>query len=357
MNKRKKVLCITRKYPPQVGGMENFCYHVFNGFDERIIDKKIIALGKHQINLIWFFPYVLFYVMINIRKYDVLLIGDSVLCFLGNIAKLCSRKTKRKIIIYGLDFLFDNSVYQLYLKMWLKHSADEYVCISKGTRDALEAKGILCTSVITPGIEVTANQHISEEASARFKSRYGINDNDLIIITVGRLVKRKGVEWFIRNVMSRLNDYPVHYLVIGDGNEKENIDAAIGSCQLNNVHLLGRISEEELLECYSVADVFVMPNIHVENDMEGFGIVAVEASAAGLIVLASGIEGISDAVIDEKNGYLLESENVEMYEQKIKEILENRLYFKSKAKEFQQYTIENYSWETICKKYTEFVSN
>jgi len=115
LNQRKKVLCITRKYPPQVGGMENFCHKVFNGLDEKKVDKKIIALGKNQINLIWFFPYVLFYIMLNIRKYDVLLIGDSVLCFLGNVAKFFSRKTKRKIIIYGLDLLFDNPVYQLYL--------------------------------------------------------------------------------------------------------------------------------------------------------------------------------------------------------------------------------------------------
>lgn len=356
MNQRKKVLCITRKYPPQVGGMENFCHKVFNGLDEKKVDKKIIALGKNQINLIWFFPYVLFYIMLNIRKYDVLLIGDSVLCFLGNVAKFFSRKTKRKIIIYGLDLLFDNPVYQLYLKMWFKQSADEYVCISKATKEALEAKGICCTSIITPGIEVPPMQQISEETHTKFKKKYAIKDNDLVIITVGRLVKRKGVEWFIKNVMPQLKDYPVHYLVIGDGNEKENIEAAIESCKGKNIHLLGRISDEALLECYYAADVFVMPNIQVENDMEGFGIVAVEASAIGLIVLASGIEGISDAVIDERNGYLMESGNAEMYVLKIKEILQDYNYYSNKSHEFRQYTIDNYSWESICKQYTEFVS-
>ena len=46
-----KILCITRKYPPEVGGMENFCYNVFNGIQAKNKETKIVALGKKQINL------------------------------------------------------------------------------------------------------------------------------------------------------------------------------------------------------------------------------------------------------------------------------------------------------------------
>ena len=50
---------------------------------------------------------------------------------------------------------------------------------------------------------------------------------NMVCITVGRLVKRKGVEWFINNVMSRLSDYPITYMVIGGGEERENIEKAV----------------------------------------------------------------------------------------------------------------------------------
>ena len=75
-----KVLFITRKYPPQVGGMEKLSYNLTTKIN---VDKKIISLGKKQWNLIWFVPYSLIYTLMNIKKYDVIHLSDSVLCIVG----------------------------------------------------------------------------------------------------------------------------------------------------------------------------------------------------------------------------------------------------------------------------------
>ena len=117
------------------------------------------------------------------------------------------------------------------------------------------------------------------------------------------------------------------------------------------VKLLGRLSDDDWLECYQYADVFVMPNIRVENDVEGFGIVAAEASLAGLIVVASGIEGITDAIQHEKNGILVESENAEAYIDVLKSIQNNKTVWTEKAENYSMYTKKHYSWNVICEQY------
>jgi phosphatidylinositol alpha-1,6-mannosyltransferase len=73
--------------------------------------------------------------------------------------------------------------------------------------------------------------------------------------------------------------------------------------------MLGHVSDEEKNCLYQIADLFVMPNIRVENDQEGFGIVLLEAGRYGLPVIASDLEGIRDVVIDKKTGRLIEEKD------------------------------------------------
>lgn len=353
---KKKVLCITRKYPPIVGGMENFCYHVFSGLASENIETKIIALKRKQKNLLWFFPYTVFYVIFNIHKYDAVIIGDSLLCFLGIISNLFSKRTKRIIVIYGLDILYNNALYQVYLKTFLAKSADIYVPISGETSKVLEKRGVNSSVIITPGIDTEAQVKTSQLSHEKFLEKYNIAPKALVLITVGRLVKRKGVAWFINEVMSELKEDNVKYLVIGEGNERDAIEKAINQNNLSDkVVMLGRVSDEELAECYEYADIFVMPNIHVDNDMEGFGIVAVEASLNQLIVVAADIEGIKDAIVDGKNGYLIESKNKQQYIDKIRDIYCNSEKYKEKTKAFSEYTKQHYSWNTICAEYQKLI--
>ena len=73
---------------------------------------------------------------------------------------------------------------------------------------------------------------------------------------------------------------------------------------------MGRVSDETRNRLFHSADIFVMPNITVRDDIEGFGIVAIEAGSCGLPVVASNLQGIRDAVLDGKTGYLVEEKNV-----------------------------------------------
>ena len=127
-----------------------------------------------------------------------------------------------------------------------------------------------------------------------------------VLATVGRLIKRKGIAWFVDHVMPEL-DASYLYIIAGHGPEFELIHCRVKARGLHNqVVMLGRVSEKARRLIYNAADIFVMPNITVERDVEGFGIVIIEAGSCGLPVVASKIQGLKDAVIEGKTGYLVE---------------------------------------------------
>ena len=100
-----------------------------------------------------------------------------------------------------------------------------------------------------------------------------------------------------------------------------------------------------------MADIFIMPNIRSEGDAEGFGLVTLEAAACGLPVLASGIEGITDAVIEGENGWLLPSQDANAWKGKIIQLLSDKKELKAFGKKAQEYTVRNFSWEKMCEGY------
>lgn len=351
MTKKIKLLCVTRKYPPSIGGMEKSCYDLFSKLGKKTeIEQSIVALGKSQKNLIWFLPYCTLYLIFNAHKYDIIYYGDSMMCGPAFFGKIFSKNTKSVVDVHGLDVIYPNFLYQLYLKMFYR-CFNMYICNSKDTEKILHDRNIRNTLVVPRGVDENKFIHILPN-EAEVRKRYGLDQNAILLLTVGRLVERKGVRWFVENVMPSFKGEDIHYMIVGGGKEETIIREVIREKRLEKqVHMLGKVSDDELNELYVNSNIFVMPNIKVENDREGFGIVAIEASCAGLIVLASGIDGIVDAIIDGKNGYLLESGNAEMYREKIRDYIQNKLQYDKKISNFINYTKEQFGTNSVADQY------
>ncbi len=136
------------------------------------------------------------------------------------------------------------------------------------------------------------------------------------------------------------------YLIIGKGPEKENIERSIKKYNLSEkVFILEGVDNDNLKKIYSVSDLFIMPNIHIEDDLEGFGVVLIESASAGVYSVASRIDGIPDAVIEGVTGTLLTSGESECF---INEICQKNSYDHNKV---MKSAIENFSWEETVKKY------
>lgn len=357
MNRKMRLLCVTRKYPPSVGGMEKSCYDLFTRLGEKPeVEQSILALGKSQKHLIWFLPYCTLYLIFNAHKFDIIYFGDSMMCGPAFFGKIFSKRTKIVVDVHGLDVIFPNPIYQLYLKMFYK-CFNTYICNSRDTEKILHERSIRNTLVVPRGVDENKYINIRRD-KVQLRRKYGFDQNAILLITVGRLVERKGVRWFVKNVMPSFKEENVHYLIVGVGKEEDVIREVIKEEKLEKkVHMLGKVSDDELNELYVNSNIFVMPNIKVENDKEGFGIVAIEASCAGLIVLASGIDGIVDAVINGKNGYLLESGNADMYKEKIRDYIKNSDQYDKQIDDFISYTKEHFGMNSVADQYLGIFKN
>lgn len=296
-----------------------------------------------------FFLRSLLFGTIKARNFDVIHIGDPVLALVGWAIK----KIYKKPIfmeIHGLDITHKSLIYQWYLRHFFS-CADLYICISRHVEKLTTSKFPYAkTIMIPPGVndEFFSQKYSKRDLETLLKSSL---DNQMIIVTVGRLVKRKGVAWFIDNVMPLLPQNII-YIVAGDGPEKSEISRIIAKNNLNNrVRIVGAVTKKELQILYNTADIFIMPNINIEADIEGFGIVPLEAATCELPVIASATEGITDAVTDNQNGLLVKTENVDEFVNTIAEILNNPTKRIALGKNSRQFTLANFSWEKIATRY------
>jgi glycosyltransferase involved in cell wall biosynthesis len=307
-------LFITRNYPPKVGGLEAYSYHLIKEFESNNQTFKIV-LTKSNLHLFWFLPFCIIKALYICWKYNIEYVHlcDALLAPVGILLKMMTG-TNISASVVGLDITYNNFFYQLLIP-WCVRQLDRVICISRATRDECTSRRIphgQCT-VIPIGIhpdEVYMPQS-REHLRRTLEEKTGVSlQNRRVLVTVGRLVRRKGAAWFVRNVMPNL-DSRFSYLIVGDGPDRERIQELVKTHGLQNrVLLLGRLSDESRNLIFNAADIFIMPNITVPGDVEGFGIVAIEAGSCGLPVIASNIQGIRDAVIDGKTGILVEEQNV-----------------------------------------------
>lgn len=352
MEKNIKILFISRAYPPVVGGIENQNFEL-SLWLPRFAEVKTIANKRGKKNLPLFIPYALLRALFLFKKYDVVLLGDGVLGIAGWVLKLFYAKPVISII-HGLDLTYKSNLYQkLWVNFFIK-KLDKLIAVGNETIKAGVARGIPEEKFVFIANGVDTEKFLGNYSRKDLENVLEENlDGKKVILTLGRLAKRKGVAWFIENVMPQLPKNVI-YVVSGEGPDKKNIIEAIQKNNLSGrIKLLGYVTDEEKIIFLNTCDLFIQPNIKVTGDMEGFGITVIEAGACRLPVVTSRLEGLQDAVKDGRNGFLLEPHDSKGYEKKISELLENDHYRKEFGKKAREFVIENYRWEIIARKYSE----
>jgi len=347
-----KTLFITRNYPPKVGGLEVYSYNLIKEFETHEITFKI-TLSKSKKHLLWFFPYSFLKALYLIRKYSVQSVHlcDGLLSPVGVLLKFLTN-AKVTVTIHGLDITYSHPFYQMFIP-WCITKLDGIVCVSHSTRDECVRRIIPCPNctVIPNGIrpDQLCLQQSKNELHRKLENLIGISiKNKKILFTISHLVKRKGVAWFVANVIPCLENSYV-YVVAGEGPERRTIQNIVDQYDLQGrVLLLGEISDEDRKLIYNASDIFIMPNITVRGDVEGFGIVALEAGSCGLPVVASDIQGLRDAVIDGKTGYLVEEGDVEGFVGKITDM-------NLEKDQIKKIVNSTFDWAKIYKDYRIFL--
>jgi glycosyltransferase involved in cell wall biosynthesis len=296
-----------------VGGMEKFASDFHENYRKQG-EIELLANTGGKKNIPLFVVRVIFFLMFRSRNYDVIHIYDAVLSPLAFIVKIFS-KAKVSYTVNGLDIVYTSFGYQKFMPFFLK-KADRIFAISEYTMEQCTLRGIPADkiTVIPVGINFDNFPAATQAQKSEIFSKFKIPTQGVkILLTVGRLVKRKGHAWFIANVLKKLPEDYI-YVIAGAGPEQATIENLVRESNLSNrVSLLGRVTDDEKNCLYQISDVFIMPNIVVQNDQEGFGIVLLEAGRYGLPIIASDIEGIRDAVINQKTGRLIAEKDAQAF--------------------------------------------
>lgn len=234
----------------------------------------------------------------------------------GLVAWAVARLTRRPVYIYAhgeeLTGWGRGNKFRA-MRFALRH-ADMVLANSDFTHDALlNLIGLTPERIAVVYPTVDATRFLPKLPSADLRRRLGLTDTQKVILSVGRLQRRKGFDNVIRSLPSLIaNGFDVHYVLIGIGEDHDYL------CQLahdggisERVHLLGLIDYEELPRWYSACDVFVTPNRDIDGDTEGFGIVFLEAAASAKPSLAGLAGGTGSAVIDGETGLRVDGDRVE----------------------------------------------
>ncbi|MGL4393972.1 MAG: glycosyltransferase family 4 protein [Brevinema sp.] len=168
------------------------------------------------------------------------------------------------------------------------------------------------------------------------------------ICSVGRLTKAKRLDLAIEVVAKLRNDFPdLKLIVAGKGPEENSLKALVQERDLSDfVIFKGFVSENEKKEILSSSEAFIFP-----SEKEGWGIVALEASAMETPVFGFQVQGIKDAVKNGVNGYLLPFADTELLAQKLSEYLNADEIQKQRLQASSLCYAKNFSWDKICQEF------
>ena len=358
---KQKILLISRKWPPAVGGMETYASELVASLQGFAEVQNFVLRGRPDGKPPSLLMYGLFVLkamglcLIHGRRFDRVIFGDLILFPAALCSWLVNKQAKRVTVVYGLDLAYQRRrgilpwLYKQYFNGF-KKSQNVFVsiiAISQHTASLATREGLDHVLVVTPSLPLVntafAEQEILPSAWVEAGSRRRI-------LYFGRLIPRKGALWFARDVLPRLS-VEAGFFVVGDSSD-EAYKKELRDCQ--DTYCLGRLESAELNTMIRMADIVVMPNIPNPErlDVEGFGLVAIETTSLGGLLLASRMDGITDAVADGITGTLVESGNVECWINGIMDVFaKDETWIKERRASVAEATRRIYSRDAQAKSF------
>jgi len=209
---------------------------------------------------------------------------------------------------------------------------------------------------IAPGIDV---EHFVPTDSSNLRAELGLTDKS-VIISVGRLVHRKGQDKLIASLPAIKAAIPnVHLVLVGVGPHQDYLEKLAAKLQVADcVTFIGRINYAELPKYICVGDIFAMPSRSrfFGLEVEGLGIVYLEASACGLPVVGGSSGGAPDAVLGGETGVVVDGTNTLEIAEACIELLNNPELCALMGANGRAWIIENWRWEIWAAKYAALLA-
>ena len=225
-------------------------------------------------------------------------------------------------------------------------SADKIICNSQNSADImLNRWGVSEEKVVVlhPGVDI--NKFSPEPKRPKPTTWTGRT----VLLTVGRLQKRKGHDMLIRALPRLREIFPdILYSIIGDGQERENLEALSKAIHVQEcVEFRNEVSDEDMVACYQNCSLFVLPNRTIGYDIEGFGMVLLEAQACGKGVMAGNSGGTKETFEEGRSGFIVDCSEPEYLVEIIGKVL-NQFDLEALGRIGREMVIDKFSWESLA---------
>ena len=317
-------LLVTNDYPPKVGGIQSYLWEIYRrlpqdkvvvyttphpdseSFDQKqthkiIRSKQRVLLPTRQVaNQIRS--------LAEVENIDFIMYDPAVpIGILGPKIGI-----PYGVILHGAEVTIPGRVpiARSLIANVLQHAKLVVTAGDYSTKEAIRAaKQNLPVCVIPPGVDIDRFKPLDEQARSTIRERFNFKDDDEVILTLSRLVPRKGMDVLISATSELVKTRPrVHLLIAGTGRDLRRLKALAQSTNAP-VTFLGFVSDDEVAELYGMADVFGMIcRVRWGGlEQEGFGIVFLEAAACGVPQIAGKSGGADEAVLEGETGFVVDN--------------------------------------------------
>ncbi|PWB59933.1 MAG: glycosyl transferase [Nitrosomonadales bacterium] len=275
----------------------------------------------------------------------------------GLAAWAVARLTLRPVVIYAhgeeLTTWGKGGKYKA-MRFALRH-ADRVIANSEFTRNELINMDIHPERItlIYPGVDV--ERFRPRLPCDDLKRHIGLAPGEKLILSVGRLSRRKGFDHVIQALPALAKaGLGVQYALIGIGEDHDYLlNLARENGVSERVHLLGHVSPEDLPRWYNACDIFAMPNREINGDTEGFGMVFIEAAACGKPAIAGLAGGTGSAVIDGETGLRVAGDSPSKVAQALYKLFVDDELIRRLSSAGQARALQNFSWDAVARKTKE----
>lgn len=279
----------------------------------------------------------------------------------GAIALICSRLFRIPCIVYahGEEITTWRQNGKFKAMTWVYRHCDRIIANSEFTQQALLELNINPDkiSLIHPGVDLAVFRPALP--CDDLKPQLGISPATPLLLSVGRLSRRKGFDHVIKAIADlQQQGQTVHYALIGIGEDQDYLQTLAKQLGIaNQVHLLGHVAASDLPRWYNACELFVMPNREVNGDTEGFGMVYIEAAACGKTAISGCVGGPPNAVLHQRTGLNVNGENITELSHAINQLLTDTQLREQLAQHALQRAQQQLSWPAVAQQTKQLLNS
>lgn len=273
--------------------------------------------------------------------------------------------SKMIVVAHGLEVTRLKEGKELTTFKNVVNDSDLILCVSKYTKNEIidRVDGIETNHIkfLPNGVDI--NRFFPVENTSGFLNRYNIPENSNIILTLARIIRRKGHDTVIKCLPRLIKKFPnIQYVIAGPHRKKDTYldELKLLAKELsveNHIVFVDYIPDSDLNEIYSRSQVYVMVSRTYNDigDSEGFGITFLEANACGCPVIGSNEGGIPDAVENNKNGLLVPADDIKSLTKAIEKFLEDESFRRKIIDQGIERVNNDFTWEKLTIKMVKYL--